>query len=120
MTPKKAEDKNWAGSQARKLLFEDIINGHVTNEMKPRHVRALREEYQQWEAKNFGPNLRSLRSIIARDYARMKKDREDFLHDMEKIKAKRSKDTNKKIPWHKSNARVLLNALIDEGAFDKD
>ena len=114
MPPQKVNNEVWAGSVSRKMLYQDIIEGTVTNEMKPRHVRQLREEYQQWNKTNFGSNLATLRSIIARDYARMRKDKQSFIHDMEVIGARHAKQTGQPIPWHRSIAKNLLNAAIDE------
>ena len=117
--PQKVDGKTWADSESRKQLYEDIIYGTVTNEMKPRHVRALRPEYQLWNQTNFGTNLASLRKIIARDYARAKRDTAAFNDDTKRVKALRALMTDVTTRWHTSAARKTLNAAIDDGIFDK-
>lgn len=104
----KETEESWAKSKAKKLLKEDIIAGKVTEEMHWSNVYEMRPEYKKFKAERFGPNLKTLREGIARDYARMLKDVDWFGHDMALVKQLRAADSGS-IPWHKSDAKYLLD-----------
>jgi hypothetical protein len=114
------DGETWIKSKARKMLFEDIVAGRVTATMDPDAVHKSRPEFFKWPRRRFVPNLESLKAQIARDYSRMLKDLEYYQHDVEKLKDQRLGDPPSKIPWHKSEAKKLLEQEIDNGVLEQD
>ena len=111
MPAKKKE--TWKSSAAKQLLKDDIINDVVKEGMKPKEVYKMHDEYKKWPEKNFGANLRSLRKKIAKDKQRMKDDCAAYEHDLQLLKKLRGNDPVN-IPWHKSEANVLLKQDVKD------
>ena len=54
----------WKDSEAKKLLYKDLLSGDVDDEMEPKEVFMMRAEYSLYEYVNFVTNLRNLRTAI--------------------------------------------------------
>ena len=54
----------WKGSQAKKLLYDDLVEGDVDDTMEPKEVFMMRAEYSLYPYNNFVTNLRNLRASI--------------------------------------------------------
>ena len=55
---------NWKDSEAKKLLYEDLLAGEVDDAMEAKEVYMMRAEYSLYSYKNFVSNLRNLRSSL--------------------------------------------------------
>lgn len=60
----KARGGDWKKSKAKEMLKKDIMDGVVTDELDPKHVYDMRDEYKNYEYKNFKVNLQNLSSSI--------------------------------------------------------
>lgn len=112
MAKKKDKEDVWRTCTARKLLKDDIIMGRVLPQMDATEVYATRTEFMKFPLKRFKPNLQNLRAAIARDYRRMCRDCEFYGHDLALLKEIRANDLPRAIPWHKSDAKPLLEKDI--------
>ena len=71
----------WSKSEAKFQLREDIIQGIVTKDMKPKEVYNMRPVYSDYKYTNFRTNLRSLRHGVKRDLSRAESDEAAYMHD---------------------------------------
>ena len=86
MPPKKKEQDDvvpWANSDAKKQLYNDIVDRLVTADMMPATVRAMHPDLYKPYEKNFGTNYRSLQKSIAKHQARADEDAAALAHDLE-------------------------------------
>ena len=106
----------WGKSRAKRLLKEDIVKGVVTDNMAPKDVYAMRQEYKQYKYENFCGNLLTLKKAVAKLYHRMGRDCEAYGHDrammMERI-------MRSPVPWHRSRASRLLQEDVKAGLHKK-
>jgi hypothetical protein len=99
----------WTKSNAKELLRQDIIDDKVPAHWPAHMVQKMRPEYQEYDLKNFGPNLNTLRDAVRKDYNRMLADCEYYGHDLALLKDKPPKA--RAYPnWHQSSARLLLKS----------
>jgi hypothetical protein len=117
MTKKKEE--SWRKSKARELLKDDIILGTILPQMEAAEVYEMRPEFKKFPFKRFGPNLQNLRLAIVRDYKRMSTDCEYYGHDVGVLMELRANDPPRKIAWHKSEAKPLLEKDIKDKMHEK-
>jgi hypothetical protein len=83
--------------------------------MQANDVYAMRpDKYEKWPFKGFQRNLKNLREVIAKSYARMQTDCEAYGHDRALLKTLQVADPHN-IPWHKSEAKQFLKLDIDDG-----
>jgi hypothetical protein len=72
----------WVSSKAKKLLRKDTIEGRVTIEMDPLYVYGMRDEYMEYELKNFNTNFSNLHSVIKREQDCAHQDGHAHAHDI--------------------------------------
>jgi len=95
---------------AKPLLIEDIKNGVVTPEMKPKEVRGLTErpEYRLVPSSNFGQNLARLRKTINEGIKRADED-EIIIEEHRRLYPVDSSNPKFSYPrWDGSQAQQLL------------
>jgi hypothetical protein len=112
---KKPQVEKWGKSEAKKLLKQDIIDGTVKDQDDPRDVYYTRPEFQKYEFDNFKTNLKNLKEAIYGNYERMASDCEYYGHDLALLKEIRKDDPPLQTPWHKSEAKALLEQDIEDG-----
>jgi hypothetical protein len=103
--PKK---QKWATSEAKRLLRDAIIAGTVKRGDAAEQVHKSNSEYTKWPIKNFKTNMNNLFDAIALDYKRMTEDCISYGKDLEIIMEYRRHNPLPQIPWHKSEAKTLL------------
>eukprot|EP00980_Cylindrotheca_fusiformis_P020426 scaffold7476_cov68-Cylindrotheca_fusiformis.AAC.3 len=89
---------------AKPLLEKDYLEGVVTDDMLPRDVIQLREEYKAVKIQNFRSNWNAMKKRIAAHKERANVDESIYLHDVSIYKLSRDKDHL----WHGSEAERLL------------
>ena len=103
----------WRNSNAKKLLKDDIANGHVSSSMPAKDVYQMRSNvYKRYKFNNFKANLESLRKQVTRDKNRADEDLTAFLHDMEIRPATVEAGYPR---WQDSEADQLLKTDIEAG-----
>jgi hypothetical protein len=105
----------WRFSQAKLLLYEDIVGGLITDDCQAELVYGMRQEFQEYPFANFKNNLKTLCNTINVNQAKADNDKEALLHDMA---IRPPKDPNVKV-WNGSSAQKLLKKDIDEGKHDE-
>jgi len=108
----------WGKSKAKEMLADDIIKGEVLPAMAAKDAYEMREEYKSFKYENFRTNLKNLREVIAKDFARMQQDSVDYVHDRELVKDLRNNNPLLRPPcpnWHQSAARQLLKDDMTTG-----
>ena len=88
---------------AKPLLEQDVINRDVTDDMPPRQVKQMRDEYKNC-GKSFGSNYRRLQKSIRQHKSRAFKDASAYNHDKQ-LKTLARYDPN---CWEGSEAKALL------------
>lgn len=116
----KVDGVTWIKSKARRMLYDGIIDGKIKNGADPEDVYQSDPEFLKWPRHRFIPNLASLKEIIARDYGRMMNDLKNYQHDVKKLVDQRVGEAPRKVPWHKSEAKKLLEDEIDKGVLEQD
>jgi hypothetical protein len=106
---KKTKQTPWRHSEAKMLLYKDIIDGEVTDDIEAELVYGMREEYQAYEFKNFKTNLKNLRCTINTHQSKADEDMNALFHDMHLLPKKENTSV-----WHGSEAEKLLKQDIDE------
>lgn len=105
----------WGRSEAKKLLKQDIIDGTVKDEHDPSDVYRSRPEFQQYDFDNFKTNLKNLKALIYDSIERMARDCEYYGHDIARLHDIRAENPPQQTPWHRSEAKALLEKDIDDG-----
>lgn len=105
----------WKTSAAKKILKDDIISGNVTDDMNPKDVWESNDEYKKYEFSNFKSNLENLKMTIYTQMEQMEADCLHYGHDLALLELIREFDPVDPVPWHKSEAKPLLEQAIDEG-----
>lgn len=108
---KKEKLTPWRYSQAKLLLYQDIVDGDITDDCDAEMAYGFREEFQAYEFKNFKNNLKTLRASINKNQGKADNDLAALLHDMA-IRPPRDETV---LVWHKSKAKKLLKKDINEG-----
>ena len=103
----------WRSSKAKKLLFDDIVNGDVIDSMAPAEVFMMRPEYSLYKYSSFVSNLRNLRASIKRLKKCADRDQRALYHDFSLTP---SIIIRTKPRWAGSLAHSLLKVDIDSGA----
>ena len=103
----------WKGSEAKKLLYDDLLSGEVDETMGPREVFMMRPEYSLFPYNNFVSNLRNLRLSI-------KKRKESALRSENALRNDLSIGIiQRKLPyWPDSEACCRLNEDIASGVVE--
>jgi hypothetical protein len=109
--PKK---EKWAFSKAKHLLRDAIITGAVKRGDDASAVQQSNPEYAKWPLKNFKTNMNNLLDAIALDYKRMSEDSIAYGNDLAIIMEYRRKNPLAQIPWHKSEAKALLEKDMND------
>jgi hypothetical protein len=115
-TKNKKKDEKWGTSEAKRLLRDSIIAGHVKRGDDAAEVHKSNAEYQKWPIANFKTNMKNLIEAIALDYKRMADDCRGYGHDIEVLREYRKNNPTSQpyaTPWHKSTAKKLLEADMD-------
>lgn len=110
-----AKPVKWAKSSAKLILKQAIIDGEVTEDVNPEELFNSRDEYKQYELANFKSNLKNLMKAIYSDMDRMANDRKYYEHDIVLLRAMRAHLPPRRTPWHKSEAKPLLENDIANG-----
>ena len=102
----------WKGSEAKKLLYDDLLSGEVDETMAPQEVFMMRAEYSLYPYHNFVSNLRNLRLSI-------KKRKESATRSENALRNDISLGViQRKLPyWPDSEACFLLKQDIASGVF---
>lgn len=106
---------NWAESEAKKILKQDIITLEVTDQSDPAEVYKMHPEYSEFEYQNFRTNMSNLIEKILSEFERMRTDCEYFGHDLALLAVYREDNPLPRTPWHKSEAKPLLDKDMEEG-----
>ena len=114
LNPNKKNKVKWYKSEAKKLLREDIIANKVSVMTDPKVVYEMRPEYKDFDFEKFKTNLANLIEAVFRDYERMMTDCDAYGHDLCRLADLREGKVIK-IPWHKSEAKPLLEKDMDVG-----
>jgi len=101
----------WQDSEARKMLYKDIVDGVVEDCMPPREVILMRPEYNEYR-EYFANYLRTLRLSIKRNIANAELASRAVKHDRRVMLPYASKPYP---PWRRSEADVSLKADIADG-----
>jgi hypothetical protein len=72
----------WKISRAKKLLRKDIVEGTVTNDMETLYVYGMRDEFMEYELKNFTANLKRLQEVIQKEQDRAVTDSDAYAIDL--------------------------------------
>ena len=72
----------WVTSKAKKLLRKDIIEKRVTIAMDPLVVHGMRNEFKEYELKNFKTNLKNLHLTIQKEQRRADMDSDAHAYDL--------------------------------------
>ena len=115
---KKPKDPKWRKSKAKEMLYQDICDGTVTDDMDGATVFMMRPEFQLYKENNFKTNLKNLREAIKKDYKRMQGDLEDFTKDLQQLAIIRANDTSIDYEgmWHRSPpAQPQLEQDVKDG-----
>jgi hypothetical protein len=110
---------NWKDSDAKKLLYQDLISGLIPLEdMEPRVVYLQRPEFADFEISHFRDRLRDLRRQItdknnsaASDSAALARDR--------LIYPKKTHNHRGEPRWEGSEAERLLRLDMDDGKHNR-
>ena len=117
------EEGKWAKSKAKRLLYDDIMNGTVPLEAKDANgkttmplftIYMLHEEYSKWEYKKFSARLSSIRKSIKDNNKRAKYDRSIFEKYVTKHGFVSFYSHYGYIQWPGSDAQQQLQADIQE------
>ena len=76
------EPTPWKDSDAKKLLYDDLVSGDVDDEMKPKEVFMMRPEYSLYDYSNFVTNLRNLRLSLRKKQESAARSESAFNNDM--------------------------------------
>jgi hypothetical protein len=106
-----ADPPKWKGSEAKKQLKLDIINGKVTEKMKPNLVYQMHPMYLDYPYENFRSNLLALKKKIKMDKANAVYATEAVEHDRMHFPRPLTK-TNGEPLWHGSHAEILLREEV--------
>jgi hypothetical protein len=110
----------WQGSQARKLLVDDLVSGHVPIKskgdggMKPQDVYNMRSEFREFPYDKFRDHLRCLRRQICEKKEAALSDSAALAND-ETIHPKKLKNHRGELRWEGSMAQQLLRLDMDDG-----
>jgi hypothetical protein len=112
--PKKTP--KWIHSKEKDQLKKDILDGVVTDDMRPAVVYQMHDGiYQKYKYTNFTTNLRNLRIAITKSIAAAYEDEIAF----QNIRKQWTAQVNPAYPpWHNSAAKALLLEDIKAGATD--
>lgn len=111
------EPEDWRNSEAKKLLFYDILSGKVTASMDYLVVKNMRPQFAPYRDERFRDNFKALCEAIERDKERMQQDIVDYGHDLNVMKALREQEPLERLPWHRTDCPDLLKADIDDGKY---
>lgn len=108
--PAPEDEEKWANSNAKQLLYNDIVSGRVPADMPGRFVRLSRPEYEHWKPSNFTTNLRTLRKTIRKDHVRMVEDVINYGKDVDTLREIRENNppTEEKPDWDKLGCHRML------------
>jgi len=112
--PKAKKKIPWAKSRAKEQLYQDIVAGLVTKEMKPRFVFAMHPELYEEYKKGFGSNYRNLQKLIGEEQERANQDSNYIMHDLA-FHSPDQFDGRGRPRWCGSEAERLLMEDIKEG-----
>jgi hypothetical protein len=110
----------WQGSQARKLLVDDLVSGLIPLEskgdcgMQPRDVYNMRPEFREFPYEKFRDQLRSLRNQISKKKESALSDCAALAHD-ETIHPKKLTNHRGELRWEGSVAQQLLRLDMNDG-----
>ena len=108
--PSKKQPVKWYYSKAKQLLLKDLIDGVVTDDMYPKDVWKMRDEYQAYPLKRFGVNYRGLQDTVNELKATAAADEEAFQHD---VALRGPVDMDGR--WDGSLAQARLKQAVAEG-----
>ena len=72
----------WKTSEAKKLLYNDILSGDVYETQELEEIYMSRPEYAHYDFDNFKVNLRNLRNAIKKKQMAAEIDENAYHHDM--------------------------------------
>mmetsp|Transcript_7183 Transcript_7183/g.11360 ORF Transcript_7183/g.11360 Transcript_7183/m.11360 type:complete len:259 (+) Transcript_7183:79-855(+) len=106
----------WKDSEARRLLYKDVEDGNVPDDMNERDVYVMRAEYSAYDFKKFSRRLNAIRNIISDLNTRADEDQAAFLafvatHEVSVF------DRKGHIHWQGSEAQKLAKVDIKDGKF---
>jgi hypothetical protein len=100
----------WKNSKAKQLLFDDNVEGMVTDMMPYSEVYQMRPEFQKYEKTKFRTNFFNLLTSIRKNQDAAVRDNEALLHDVQVLK-----DRPRGITWNGSDAQEMLIKDVDNG-----
>ena len=106
------KQETWNGSEAKKLLFDDIISGDVYDTQCIIEIYMSQPEYANFKYKIFVTNLRNLWAAIRRDKVAAEASMNEYKHNtsLEPSSLKRKEPF-----WPDSAAFQCLKRDIDNG-----
>jgi hypothetical protein len=104
----------WNKSQAKKILYGDIVDGKVTERMHYRMVYIMHSEYQQYAQNNFRTNLKNLLKSIRNNQEAANISHAALLQDMMILSTRPERLQGPK-RWDGSRAQQLLKDDFTNG-----
>ena len=102
----------WKTSEAKKLLYMDILSGDVYETQPKEEIYRSRPEYAEYDFQNFKVNLRNLRASMKKKQEAAEIGTNAFHHDMRIQPSLLRRDG---LFWPDSAALKLLKEDIDSG-----
>lgn len=111
----KPEGEKWEDSEAKRILYEALLEGLISDDLFPRQVHQMNAEFLRWPKTSFASNLRNLRAAVKRDQGRADMAKEAFEHDR---RVMIPPATRKYPKWGGSEAEALLKSDIANKVID--
>jgi hypothetical protein len=107
--------KDWAKSEAKKMLLEDIVSGRIDG-WQPKQVYedpARHDLYKYYKRENFSTNLRNLREYVKNHRARAATDSIAMAETRRELANHRNPNAAPR--WDGTRAQAILQRLIANG-----
>jgi hypothetical protein len=108
----------WKNSLAKETLKKDILDGLVTQGMKPKEVIAMRKELYEPYAKTFAANYRSLQRSLQALHVRSEEDHAWIVHDQH-LYPRSDVDSLGRPRWDGSAAQHFLRDDLAAGKLEE-
>lgn len=123
-TPEDGEEPkiSWKDSEARKLLYKDIVEGRVPlkakdesgrSTMKLRHIYSMHPEYASYLYEHFSRRVSSVRSIIKKSFQRADMDERALYKYVQNHELSMFSKRGGYIQWQGSKAQELLKLDLE-------
>ena len=121
------EEPKWKDSEARKLLYQDVLDGVVPLQakdaqgrttMKLKEIFSMHQEYSLFDYDKFSRRVSSIRAIVKKNKERSASDEQAFNTFVQNHDVSYFSNRGGYIQWQGSKAQELLKTDIDNGLLD--